>query len=163
MFNRIRSRLSYANVIASLALFLALGGTSYAVHQIGSSQIRNNSIRSRDIRNNDIRSRDIRNHSLFRKDFKRGQLHRGVGSYVVAHTTSNRTSGRKDVTATCPPGMVVLGGGGVAFGAPVNRTALEYSIPANPPNRWRVGATEVNGGTASGWALTAYAICARAG
>src|SRR4051812_38862259 len=28
---RLRSHLSYANIVASLALFLALGGTSYAV------------------------------------------------------------------------------------------------------------------------------------
>ena len=150
-------------MIASLALFLALGGTSYAVHQIGSREIRNNSVRSKDIRNNDVRSRDIRNHSLLRKDFKPGQLHRGIGTYVVAHTTSAPTSARKDVTVTCPPGMVVLGGGGTPTGTGASRAALEYSIPANPANRWRVGATEVNGGTTANWTLTAYAICARAG
>ena len=31
MLSRFISRLSYANVIATLALFLALGGSSYAV------------------------------------------------------------------------------------------------------------------------------------
>ena len=30
MFSRFSARLSYANVIATLALFLALGGSSYA-------------------------------------------------------------------------------------------------------------------------------------
>jgi hypothetical protein len=30
MFARLRSRLTYANVIASIALFMAMGGTGYA-------------------------------------------------------------------------------------------------------------------------------------
>ena len=36
--------LSYANVMATLALFLALGGTSYTATQINGSQIKNRSI-----------------------------------------------------------------------------------------------------------------------
>ena len=41
---RLRDRLTYANVISSLALFIALGGTSYALtlprNSVGSAQIR---------------------------------------------------------------------------------------------------------------------------
>jgi hypothetical protein len=46
-------RLSYANVTATVAVFIALGGTSYAVAtgSIGTRQIKNNAIRSRDVRN----------------------------------------------------------------------------------------------------------------
>jgi hypothetical protein len=46
-------------VVALVALFVALGGTSYAATKIGSKQIRNNSIRSVDIKNRAIKSRDI--------------------------------------------------------------------------------------------------------
>jgi hypothetical protein len=63
--------------IALLALFVALGGTSYAVSKIGSRQIVNNTIRSDDLRDNSIQSRDIRDHSLLAKDFKAGQLPKG--------------------------------------------------------------------------------------
>lgn len=64
LVTRLRSRLSYANVTASLALFVALGGTSYAAltlprDSISSKQIRANAVRSVEIRNNAIQIRDI--------------------------------------------------------------------------------------------------------
>jgi hypothetical protein len=55
----LRSYATFSNVIALCALFIALGGTSYAVTKIGSKQIRNNSIRSADIKNRTIRSKDL--------------------------------------------------------------------------------------------------------
>lgn len=63
-----RSRLTYSNVVATLALFVALGGSSYAAATIGSGQIKNNS----------IQSKDVKNRTLQAKDFKRGQLRRGA-------------------------------------------------------------------------------------
>lgn len=39
-----RPRLSYANVVATLALFVALGGSSYAAVEISGSQIRDRSV-----------------------------------------------------------------------------------------------------------------------
>jgi hypothetical protein len=59
MVSRILARLSYANVVATVALFVALGGTSYAAATIGSGDIKNNSIRSKDIRNGTILRKDI--------------------------------------------------------------------------------------------------------
>ena len=48
------SRLSYANVVATVALFIALGGSSYAAlklprNSVGSAQIRNGSVQPRDL------------------------------------------------------------------------------------------------------------------
>jgi hypothetical protein len=54
----------HATVVAYLALFVALGGSSYAAVKIGSAQIANNS----------IKSVDVKNRSLLAKDFKAGQL-----------------------------------------------------------------------------------------
>ena len=61
---RLRSRLSYANVTATLALFIALGGTSYAAvtlpkNSVGHSQIKKNAVRSGEIRSKSIRLSDI--------------------------------------------------------------------------------------------------------
>jgi hypothetical protein len=78
VFSRIRQRLTYANVMATIAVFVAIGGTSYAALTIGSPQVRNNSLRSADIRNGAIRSVDVRNRSLLARDFRRGQLPRGA-------------------------------------------------------------------------------------
>ncbi len=52
---RFATQLTYANVVATLALFVALGGTSYAVLHVGSDDVVDNSLRSRDIRNNTLR------------------------------------------------------------------------------------------------------------
>ena len=61
MVNTIRSRLTYANVMATLAVFVALGGTSYAVAtgSIDSRAIKDETIRSRDVRDNSLRARDF--------------------------------------------------------------------------------------------------------
>ena len=67
----------HATVVAYLALFVALGGSSYAAVRIGSTQIVDNSVRSKDIRNNEIRSTDVLNGSLVAGDFKAGQLPAG--------------------------------------------------------------------------------------
>src|SRR5688572_12432961 len=60
--------------VALLALFVALGGSSYAALKINSRQIVNNSVRSNDLRNNDVRSRDVRNNGLTGTDINEGTL-----------------------------------------------------------------------------------------
>jgi hypothetical protein len=59
-----RQRLSYANVTATLALFIALGGTSYAVatlprNSVGSPQIRSGAVKSSEVRDRSLHVRDI--------------------------------------------------------------------------------------------------------
>jgi hypothetical protein len=57
----LRRRPSPATVIACVALFVSLGGTSYAlaVGSIGSREIRDSSIRSIDVRNNGLHGHDL--------------------------------------------------------------------------------------------------------
>ena len=74
---RIRPKLTYANVMATLAMFVALGGTSFAAVKITGRSIKDGTVSSKDIKNNDVRSRDVRNGSLLSKDFKGGQLPSG--------------------------------------------------------------------------------------
>jgi hypothetical protein len=61
---RIRQRLTYANVMATVAVFIALGGTGYAVsslpaRSVGSKQLRTSAVSSRAINDRTIRLRDI--------------------------------------------------------------------------------------------------------
>jgi hypothetical protein len=68
-FRRLRSHLSYANVTASLALFIALGGTGYAAvtlprNSVGSAQLRSNAVGAKEIRRGAVRSGEIRNRSI---------------------------------------------------------------------------------------------------
>jgi hypothetical protein len=55
-------RPSPALAISLIALFVALGGTSYGLarNSIDTREIKNNDVRSADLRNNDVRSGDIR-------------------------------------------------------------------------------------------------------
>ena len=70
MLKKVRSQLSFANVLASLALFVALGGTSYAVAtgSIDSREIKNSTIRSKDIRNGQVKSPDVQNGGIESRD-----------------------------------------------------------------------------------------------
>jgi hypothetical protein len=84
MVSRVLARLSYANVVATLALFIALGGTSYAAATIGSGNIKDNSIRSRDIHNGTIAPKDLNASARVQKlygniDGDDGSLVRGRG------------------------------------------------------------------------------------
>ncbi len=73
-----RNHLSYSNVTATAALFIALGGTSYAVMSVDSRDVVNNSLQSGDVRNNSLRSRDIRDRTLQARDLTRNGLGGGV-------------------------------------------------------------------------------------
>lgn len=68
----IRPRFTYANVASSLALFVALGGTSYALtlphNSVGAKQLRAGSVRGSEIRDRSVRSIDLRNGTIALKD-----------------------------------------------------------------------------------------------
>src|SRR5687767_15496879 len=61
----IRSRLTYANVMSSLAVFAVLGGTGYAVTQIDA-----NSVGTKQLKKNAVVSKKVKDRSLLAKDFK---------------------------------------------------------------------------------------------
>lgn len=64
MLGWLRDRLTFANVVSVVALFVALGGTSYGLATIESRDIRDDSIRSRDIRDRTLTPRDVRRNGL---------------------------------------------------------------------------------------------------
>jgi|SRR5215216_484450 len=71
--SRIRSQLSYANVMATVAVFIALGGTSYAVSQlprnsVGAPQIRTGAVGNSELRSGAVRSKHIKNRSIGLRD-----------------------------------------------------------------------------------------------
>ena len=69
MIRAIRTRLTYANATATLALFIALGGTGYAAltlpgNSVGSRQIRSGAVGASELRTGAVRSKDIRKRSI---------------------------------------------------------------------------------------------------
>jgi len=68
------SKASYANVTATLALVMAMGGTSYAAITITGTNIKNGSVKATDLASGSVTSAKVRNGTLQRKDFQAGQL-----------------------------------------------------------------------------------------
>jgi len=65
MRQRVRTHLTYANITATLALTIAVGGgAAYAANTIYSTDIVDGEVKSVDIGNNQVRSADVRDDSL---------------------------------------------------------------------------------------------------
>ncbi len=64
MLTTLRRHLSYANVTATLALFVALGGSSYAVATLNGRQLKNRSVRATKIARNTLTGTEIRESRL---------------------------------------------------------------------------------------------------
>jgi hypothetical protein len=70
---RLREKLSYSNVIASVALFVAIGGTSYAAitlprNSVGAKQLKRNAVGSSEIRPRAVTRREIRDGTIATDD-----------------------------------------------------------------------------------------------
>jgi hypothetical protein len=73
VIRKVRAHLTYANVTATVAVFIALGGTSYAVaslprSSVGARELKANSVGSSEIRAGAVRSKEIRNGSIATRD-----------------------------------------------------------------------------------------------
>jgi hypothetical protein len=77
----------HSTIAAYLALFLALGGTSYAVVNLP-----RNSVGASELRKNAVRSSDVKDRSLKAIDFQRGSLLRSPTSAARAYARINTGS-----------------------------------------------------------------------
>jgi hypothetical protein len=64
MIDRLRAHMTYANVMATIAVFIALGGSSYAAitlprNSVGDAQLRTGAVRSAEIKDRSIRTSDL--------------------------------------------------------------------------------------------------------
>ena len=74
----LRLHLTYANVIATLALFIALGGSAYAAAKLTGDDIKNRSLTAEDIKRGTLTGTEIKNHSLRSREFAPGVLLQGA-------------------------------------------------------------------------------------
>jgi hypothetical protein len=73
----LRTRLTYANVMATIAIFLALGGSSYAAIKVTGKNVKDSSLTGKDVKNSSLTGIDVKNGSLLAADFGGGQLPAG--------------------------------------------------------------------------------------
>jgi hypothetical protein len=81
----IRSHLSFANVISVIALFVALGGASYAAvtlpkNSVGAKQIKKNGVGASEIKKNAVRASEIKSNAVSTGDI----ADKGVGGADLA-------------------------------------------------------------------------------
>jgi hypothetical protein len=102
---QLRRRLSYANVTATIAVFLALGGGAYAAFKLP-----RNSVGTQQLRKNAVTSSKVKNHSLLASDFRLGQLPAGPRGPqgIPGHDGTNGQDGA--------PGQPGAPGTALAFG-----------------------------------------------
>lgn len=76
MIERVKVRLTYANVVSSVALFLVLGGTAFALarNSVGNKQLRKNSVSASKIRKDAVNGKKVKNQSLTGSDIKLSTL-----------------------------------------------------------------------------------------
>jgi len=101
MLRTLRSRLTYANVTATLALFVALGGTAYAVNTVRSTDIVDGEVKSVDIGNNEIGSGDVKDNSINTFD-----VHSFLGADVVDGSLTAKDFTKRELSVSLLVGTV---------------------------------------------------------
>ena len=162
---RLRSYLTYANVMVTLLAIGALtGGVAYAANTIGSADIINNSVRSVDVQNEGpngggLISADLAENSVGAHQFQYGVLQWHARTWTASTATNADTT--KELAVSCPlaaNGEEVSGGGYVIDnnGANVPQVAVarSYAVDANT---WLVRAVATSGTPT--WRLTVVANC----
>jgi hypothetical protein len=165
MLSKLRARLSYANVMATIAVFGVLGGVSYAAvnlpkNSVDAKAIEKNAVRAAEIAKKAVRSGEVKNGTLLCADFKSGEsaCQSLANTTVRAASETNLTGSNSLIIArrSCNPGEVVTGGGG-ATETPASPDARSLPLPAEQgtPTGWQWGQTVENGGS-----VVAFVVCA---
>jgi hypothetical protein len=152
--NAVRARLTYANVIATIALFLALGGSAYAV------TAGKNTVTSKSIAKGAVKTADLANKAVSAKKLKPGAVpanaiaNNSIGAAQLGNVVMRSASGTAPdgttgaATAFCKPGEQVLSGSGQAG----DIQAVPYQSEPVQPN----GKDPADGAQAGGWVVIFY-------
>jgi hypothetical protein len=173
LFARIRSGMTFGNVIAVIALFVALGGTGYAAiklpkNSVGAKQIRKNAVRSAKVKNRTLRRADFRGRKLPRgargprgfrglRGFTGARGAQGGFKDVTAQFTRTLASDAlpsgqtRDYTVFCPAGSQGVGGGVRGDEFDSEATSVSASHPVTSASNPVAAA---NGARFTGWRAT---------
>ena len=117
MIARIAKSLSFSNVIACLALFVALGGSVYAANKINGKQIKQSSLPGNRIKPKTVPPNRIKPNSLTGKQINEKTL-TGISAAALADVQYQAVTGELPsegrtgtLTANCAPGSYAIGGG----------------------------------------------------
>ena len=169
-----RRHLTFANVMSVIAVFIALGGASYAAvnlpkNSVGTKQLKGKSVGTKQLKGNAVNSNKVKNFSLQANDFKKGQIPSGPtgvtgpqgdkGNPGATNVTARYGPGSAQVgagqqtsdTASCNPGEVATGGGYFLTGDATHSRVYNNLAEGDPeaPTRWKVSVYNDSDATAS--------------
>lgn len=163
---RIAKFLSFSNVVACLALFVALGGSVYAAGKISGKQIKPSSLPGNRIKPKTIAANRVKPKSLTGRQVKSNSL---TGEQIDEKTltvsaaaladvqyesTTLELSGKTTaVTANCPAGSYAIGGGATLS------SSGPGDVRESGPSPLRTGWTASGYSWESGVTMTVTAIC----
>jgi hypothetical protein len=170
MLARLRSHLTFANVVSLMALFVALSGGAYALtipkNSVGPRQLKKNAVTGPKIKKNAVTSSKVKDQSLSATDFKPGQIpigprgfqgltgERGMQGAAGATNVVVRlgapvsimNGSQQSLTVDCMPGERAVGGGAAPPNGVTNDAArIIYSTPTSN------GSNSSNGAIPDGW------------
>jgi hypothetical protein len=165
----LRPRATYANVTATLALFVALGGGAYAAtalpaNSVGSAQLKKNAVVTAKIKNDAVTGKDIRESTLAKvanaaaADTATKAAALDTVTYKTATGTAAASSAARTATATCDSGQHVVGGGVKLDNPGIGVINDSYPDASNTAWTAHVGNAS-NGSSAASLNFTVYAIC----
>jgi hypothetical protein len=93
---RLRKRLTFANLTSITALFIALGGTSYAAISVGSAEIRTGAVGASEIRTNAVGKPEIRTGGVGKSEVRTS----AVGKSEIATNAVGKSEIAKDAVDT---------------------------------------------------------------
>jgi hypothetical protein len=128
---QVRSRLTFANVVSVIALFVALGGTGYAAmtlprNSVGSTQIKSRAVGSSELKSNAVTSRAIKSRSVEVSDLS-----------VTARASLRGQTGPAGATGPAGPAGVTLRAA-VPSGGSVQRGNALSAAHVSGTNEYRV-------------------------
>jgi hypothetical protein len=140
MLRAIGKRLTYANVIASLALFFALGGgvvwaASHKANQIGTGKLKQNAVTAGKIKANAVTTAKIRENAVTNAKIREGAVNFGkiaAGTNVIASATAS------SIAVNGATAVPVSFSGPLTF-TPVAGSVYMMSIEARSTNLARSG------------------------
>lgn len=170
MTARIAKLLSFSNVVACLALFIALGGSVYAAGKISGKQIKRNSvpgnrIKPKTIPANRIKPKSLTGRQVKAKSLTGAQINQRTLTDVTAAALSGVTyqtataslpinGGRATTTANCPAGNQAIGGGAIVSN--VDEAIVSQNGPSTSQSGWMASGYAWR----SGITMTVTAVCA---
>lgn len=113
LHKRLRRRITYANVMSSIAVFLVLGGgAAFAAKKIGTKEIRGNAITTRKIKKNAVTPGKIRNRAITNAKIRDGAVTGAkINLATLGTVPSARTAGVADTLEGRTPISVFIAAG----------------------------------------------------